>query len=192
MNRIKLYPVKGTNEGDYVFFDAGSDIELYFGTWGTYHINKGDVLLMGGCIAQGMVFGADLEFVYEKAYFEGAPKDYDFPGVWCRDPRIIMGIALCSWVGGSIAWDDEESLDDDEWAKRIEEIKALEKRVLEDFNKLINPLPSMEEAKSFLKANGLLREDVVIDPDCFGFCEPGDFINTPPQFLELVEKYKAR
>lgn len=191
MYKIKLYPSEGSKVQKPIFFDAGPGAEFRFIKTGGHEILLGNVVLRGWSFKKQDCFKADLLRIWDPSYFEFDSNGIiirEWSSTWCRDPRILMCLFLRGWVGANIIRHKNE--------EPIEEKIAFKETLTEDYNKLINPLPTMEEARDFLRPNGLLREDAFITPRL----QPGypplrnreDYVNVPAKFHALVEKYKAR
>ncbi|MGN1064223.1 MAG: hypothetical protein ACI4QC_02330 [Thermoguttaceae bacterium] len=83
--------------------------------------------------------------VLEKSAFDANLDEYYYE-LWCFDPRIIMIQTLLAWV-----------LENDKFDRFDEDVYNPN-----ELTELLHPIPTMEEAKFFLKKNKLLKEEPII------------------------------
>lgn len=168
MQKIKVQKVKkrvgympGTREAvyydpplKYCFFNAGDfDFSLDNYTASTRYFNrKGDEIFNSGMAhCKVRYWGSVSVGVIDKTAFDSIPEDYIFELV-CFDPRIVTIHVLLTWILCKI-----EDLSEIDFFSYDDYIS------LKELTDLLHPIPTMEEAKEFLKKNGIYREEPIYD-----------------------------
>lgn len=162
MNKIKLKLLrKGDWSSSYYFTDAG-DINIETtGDWIVINNVKGEKLFDTE-VYYTFVFGFTHVDVHNKLFFDLSPELWSNASILCFDPRITMTSILVDILG---------AVEINNWKKKVQ--------------KVINPVPTIEEATEFLKRNKLYRDPYSIDQ------EFNPRINYPEDLVGIPEKVQA-
>lgn len=154
MKKIKVQQIKGyeTDLGVFYkgpalnrkcFFDAGDfDFKVESSIQTLYFDKDGSEIFCTGTITPKIyMFGSVGANVLKKSSFDADFKT-PYPEVTCFDSRIVtiqilLALIIC-----------DSDIDSDLYS-------------YEDLTKLLYPIPTMEEAKHFLRVNGILREEPI-------------------------------
>ena len=169
MSKIKLQRTVKTiwsGDNEYYFTNTG-DIRIIPGSsWGASIYNKeGAPIFCVGMAPKTFIFGYTNVLILDKTHFDFAPELLSEINLLCFDPRIVMTnilIDILSEIHGA---------DDNAWIKQVQEA--------------INPVPTIEEAKDFLKRNKLFRDPDSYDPQYI------PRINYPEDLVGIPEKVQA-
>lgn len=170
MNKIKLRKMTGTWKSNiretYYLSNAGDIKIIPESSWSTLVCSKEGLSIFGvGTGPKTFIFGYTDILIFDKTQFDFAPELLSKMRLLCFDPRIVMTIILIDILG------EIHGADDNAWIKQVQEA--------------INPVPTIEEAKDFLKRNKLFRDPDSYDPHYI------PRINYPEDLVGIPEKVQA-
>lgn len=170
MSKIRLQRTIKTiwsGDNEYYFTNAG-EIKIIPGItgWGASIYNKeGAPIFCVDMVPKTFIFGYTDVCFFDKTQFDFAPELLSEINLLCFDPRIVMTNILIDILG------EIHGADDNAWIKQVQEA--------------INPVPTIEEAKDFLKRNKLFRDPDSYDPQYI------PRINYPEDLVGIPEKVQA-
>lgn len=186
MKQIKVQKVIGFKTDNYgviykepplankCFFDAGEfDFAFDSSSPETHYFNKNGVEIFRSTMYPTKVYswGSVGVRVLEKSAFDVNLDEYYYELI-CFDPRIIMIQTLLAWV-----------LENDKFDKDLYNSKEL--------TDLLHPIPTMEEAKVFLRKKDLLTEEPILyasmDPQ-----RPLDNLDVPEKIRAYIRNLKLQ
>ncbi len=161
------------------FFNAGDfDFSLDNYTSATRYYNKAGKEIFSSGMAHGKVsyMGSVLVDVVDESAFGPIPGETS-QSLVCFDPRIVMIHVLLTWILWKIG--DIYEIDLSSYDKFIS---------LKKITDLLHPIPTMEEAKEFLKKNGKYREEPVFDTFTDGLLPPRKLLGVPRKIRDYFKK----
>lgn len=188
MKQIKVQKVIGIKTDNYgvvykepllmnkCFFDAEEfDFAFDSSSPKTHYFNKEGVEIFRSTMYPTKVYtwGSVGVAVLEKSAFD-VNLDECYYELICFDPRIIMIQTLLAWV-----------LENDKFDNDLYNSKEL--------TDLLHPIPMMEEAKVFLRKNGILQEEPI-----WGAIQPekrrriNELLGVPDKVTEYIRSFKTK